>query len=103
MEGNYHGQRWTMWFLWKEGIKPSHICNLWRKSIAKAPACSTVFSWVWSFNHGKETAHAAMSGIPRDFFSGGDSTNSVEDSGQRKCGCGGVSPLVKGSTQFANE
>jgi len=25
MEGDYHGQRWTTWFLWKEDIKPSHI------------------------------------------------------------------------------
>jgi hypothetical protein len=38
----------------------SAICNLWRKSTDKAPACSTVFKWVWSFNHGKETAWAVM-------------------------------------------
>jgi hypothetical protein len=40
------------------------------------------------------------------FFSGGGrggSTNSVEDRGQRELGCGGGSPLVRGSTQFANE
>jgi len=28
MESDYHGQRWTMWFLWNKGIKLSHICNL---------------------------------------------------------------------------
>jgi hypothetical protein len=38
------------------------------------------------------------------FFSiGGGSTNSVEDRGQRERGSGGGSPLVRGSTQFANE
>jgi hypothetical protein len=35
-------------------------------------------------------------------FSGG-STNSVEDRGQRERGSGGGSPLVRGSSQFANE
>jgi hypothetical protein len=39
---------------------------------------------------------------PRIFFQGG-STNSVEDRGQRERGSGGVSPLVRGSAQFANE
>jgi hypothetical protein len=34
---------------------------------------------------------------------GGCSTNSVEDRGQREWGTGGSSPLVRGSTQFANE
>jgi hypothetical protein len=41
-------------------------------------------------------------GTPVIFFRGG-STNSVEDRGQGKRGSGGVSPLVRGSTQFANE
>jgi hypothetical protein len=36
------------------------------------------------------------------FFRGG-STNSVEDRLQREFGSGGVSPLVRSSTQFANE
>jgi hypothetical protein len=39
----------------------------------------------------------------RNFFSGGCSTNSVEDRGQRGQGIGGVSPLARGSTQFENE
>jgi hypothetical protein len=34
---------------------------------------------------------------------GGMSTNSVEDRGQRERGSGGGNPLVRGSTQFANE
>jgi len=33
----------------------------------------------------------------QDFFSGGGSTNSVEDRGQRELGSGGGSPLVRGS------
>jgi hypothetical protein len=38
-------------------------------------------------------------GYTRNFFGGG----SVEDRGQREWGSGGGSPLVRGSTQFANE
>jgi hypothetical protein len=37
------------------------------------------------------------------FFGGGRSTNSVEDRGQKERGSVGGSPLVRGSTQFANE
>jgi hypothetical protein len=33
----------------------------------------------------------------QEFFSGGGSTNSVEDRGQRERGYGGGSPLVRGS------
>jgi hypothetical protein len=36
-------------------------------------------------------------------FSGGGSTNSVEYRGHRERGSEGDSPLVRGSTQFANE
>jgi hypothetical protein len=43
------------------------------------------------------------SGVPRNFFGGGSSTNSVEGRGQREWRSGGGSPLVRGSTQFANE
>jgi hypothetical protein len=45
------------------------------------------------------------SGVYKKFFSGGGggSTNSVEDRGQKERGSGGGSPLVRGSTQFANE
>jgi hypothetical protein len=42
----------------------------------------------------------------QEFFSGegrGDSTNSFEDREQRGRGSGGGSPLVRGSTQFANK
>ena len=37
------------------------------------------------------------SGVPRNFFRKGGSTNSVEDRGQRERGSGGGSPLVRGS------
>jgi hypothetical protein len=43
------------------------------------------------------------SGVPRNFFRWGGSTNSVEDRGQTERGSGGGSPLVRGSAQFANE
>jgi hypothetical protein len=42
--------------------------------------------------------------VNQNFVSGrGVSTNSVEDRGQRERGSGGGSPLLRGSTQFANE
>jgi hypothetical protein len=37
------------------------------------------------------------------FGGGGGSTNVVAERGQREWGSGGRSPLVRGSTQFANE
>jgi hypothetical protein len=37
-----------------------------------------------------------------EIFSGGGSTNSVEDRGQREQGSGGGNSLVRGSAQFAN-
>jgi hypothetical protein len=43
------------------------------------------------------------SGVSRKFFQGGGSAISVEDRDQREQGSGGISPLVRGSTQFANE
>jgi len=36
------------------------------------------------------------SGVPRNFFQRGGSTNSVEDRGQREWGSGGGGPLVRG-------
>jgi hypothetical protein len=44
-------------------------------------------------------------GLRQKFFrrGGGGSINSVEYRGQRERGSGGGSPLVRGSTQFANE
>jgi hypothetical protein len=39
----------------------------------------------------------------QELFPEGDSTNSIEDRGQIELGCGGGSPLVRGSTQFAKE
>jgi hypothetical protein len=61
MEGDYHGQRWTMWFLCKQGVKPPDIHH-WLSAICgeKTPAHSTMFNWVWSFNSGKESAQAAV-------------------------------------------
>ena len=44
----------------------------------------------------------ADSGVPRIFFRGGDSTNSVEDRGQRGRGSEGGGPLVRGSGGSCN-
>jgi hypothetical protein len=40
---------------------------------------------------------------PGIFSGGGGATNVVAEKGQREWGSGGGSPLVRGSTQFANE
>jgi hypothetical protein len=45
---------------------------------------------------------AWASGVPRNFFGGGESTNSVEDRGQREQGSGGGIPLVRGSGGSCN-
>jgi hypothetical protein len=45
--------------------------------------------------------HTAVA-YPGIFFRRGGSTNSVGNRGQREWGSGGGSPLVRGSTQFAN-
>lgn len=61
VEDNYHEQRWTTWFLWKEGVKPSDIlCQLSAICREKALAHSTVFNCVWPCNSGKGTVQAAV-------------------------------------------
>jgi hypothetical protein len=63
MEGDYRGQRWTTWFLWKEGVKPSDIlCQLAAVCREKAIAHSTVFNCVWSCNSGRGTVQVAIHG-----------------------------------------
>ena len=48
------------------------------------------------------TGGRQSSGVPRNFFGGGSSTNSVEDRGEREWGSGGGSPLVRGSGGSCN-
>jgi len=61
MGGDYHGRGWTMWLLWKEGIKSSYIhYQLFAICGENAPACSTVFNWAWSFNSDKEPAQKGV-------------------------------------------
>ena len=43
-----------------------------------------------------------ISGVPRNFFRGRGSTNSVEDRGERERGSGGGSPLVRGFGSSCN-
>jgi hypothetical protein len=61
IEGDYHGQRWTTWFLWKYGIKHSDVNRLLSAvCVEKVPSVSIVFNWVQSFNNGKEIALATV-------------------------------------------
>jgi hypothetical protein len=72
-----------MWFMWEEGIKPSDTHHQFPAVFRdKAPACSTVFNCVWSFNSGKETTQVAcMSGITTPIKNGSvkPSKSSQED------------------------
>jgi hypothetical protein len=67
----------------------------------KLPASVFInFTYRFHFNH----FHCISVAYPGFFFFwGGGSTNSVDDRGQRERISGGGSPLVRGSTQFANE
>ena len=62
-------------------------------SIVQASLCFTLYLWV-KFGFGQWCT--------QEFFSGGGSTNSVEDRGQRERGSGGGSPLVSGSGGSCN-
>jgi hypothetical protein len=62
MGGDYHGRRWTVCLLWKEGIKSLYVHHQLSAICGeKAPACSTVFDWAWSFNIDKEPAQKGVS------------------------------------------
>jgi hypothetical protein len=63
MEGNYHGQRWTTSFLWKEGIKQSDIYELSAICAKKALACSTMFGYRASALPRKLHRQLSVSGI----------------------------------------
>ena len=53
--------------------------------------------------HPVTTTHSLIvSGVPRYFVQGRESTNSVEDRGQRERGSGGGNPLVRGSGGSCN-
>ena len=65
-------------------------------------------SLVCCFFHGQSKAFplalplflSAHSGVPRNFF--GDSTNSVENRGERECGSGRSSPIFRNSVDSCN-
>jgi hypothetical protein len=65
-----------------------------------------IYSWFQTFDvfwrSSEVSSYFHASGLPRNFVRGCP-TNSVEYRGQRERGSGGGSPLVRGSTQFANE
>jgi hypothetical protein len=66
MEGNYQGQRWTAWFLWK-GVPAGDVHHR-LTAVCKdaAPKCATVFRWIQNFKEGNENAEKRVStGRPR--------------------------------------
>jgi hypothetical protein len=73
IQGDSHGQRWTTWLLWKEGVKLSD--NHRRLSAVrgeKAPARNTAFNWVRIFKSVKKTGQVAARewyrNIPEELF-----------------------------------
>jgi hypothetical protein len=70
-------------------LNRAHIFGVARVNQWKILFC-TVYLYFYSVVH------------PGIFLSGGGSTNSVEDRGQRKCGSGGSGPIVRGSGGSCN-
>lgn len=61
MEGGYHGQDRPHGTCGKKALKLSHSHHQLSAVCGEtASTCSIVFSWVRSFNSGKETAQAAV-------------------------------------------
>jgi hypothetical protein len=62
MEGNYQGQRWAEWFLWKEGI-PAGDIHHHLTAVCKyaAPRRATVFQWIQNLKDGNESAEKRIS------------------------------------------
>ena len=50
MEGDYHQQRWTMWFLWKEGIKTVTCSAGYRASTGMETMQAAVHEW-YQYTH----------------------------------------------------
>jgi len=54
LEGDYHGQRLTVWFVWKESVRPSDIERcLCAVCGNKSPASDTVSNYIRSFSSGQ--------------------------------------------------
>jgi hypothetical protein len=86
IEGNYDGQRWTMWFLWKGDIKPSDIHQLSTVCEEKAPACRTERNWVWSSTVARKLQRQlSMNSIATPIRSG-----SVKSSGSSQKDCSDI-------------
>jgi hypothetical protein len=60
MERDYHGQRWSMWLLWREGVKLLDIHHQLPAVCGEKARYAALCSWVWSFNRGKESAQVAV-------------------------------------------
>jgi hypothetical protein len=72
MDGDYHGQRRTTWFLWKEFLKPSDI-HCWLSAVCgEKHVLAALFSTGYGFDSGKETARVAVQGryrnSPKEWF-----------------------------------
>ncbi|XP_023708117.1 uncharacterized protein LOC111864818 [Cryptotermes secundus] len=80
MEADNHGQQWTVWFLWREGVAASHIHIRLAAICGEAsPSCRTVFRWIAEFKDGKDCAEKGKSsGCPATAFTP-DSTQHVSD------------------------
>jgi histone-lysine N-methyltransferase SETMAR len=56
MESDTNGQRWTTWFLWKEGNTPAEIYRrLHAVTGDSCPTERTVYNWISSFKEGRQS------------------------------------------------
>src|SRR5258705_7505500 len=57
MESDTHGQRWSAWFLWKEGASTADIHRRLQGVCGDhAPGKRTVYYWVTAFKNGRQSA-----------------------------------------------
>jgi hypothetical protein len=65
MEDDHYGQRWTTWFLRKEGVSAADIHHRVEAVCGEAaPGGRTVFQWVGNFNSGYELSKGIGLGCP---------------------------------------
>jgi hypothetical protein len=88
--------------------RPSNRYNLWgtRQVQTNKPKCNTtaIVCNITITNQWRIQEFFSEGIFARNFLGGGGgSKNSVDDRGRRERRSGGCSPLVRGSTQFANE
>jgi hypothetical protein len=88
--GSRKGAKWTLGVLYDS----SHVQQHYRPGLESQSSHNIEFT-------SRQKQRRPFQWRNQEFFSGGGSTNSVEDRGLRERGSGGGSPLVRSSALFA--